>query len=149
MGERLRLFGRALQLRCPRCGGRRLFRSYFSVRPACPDCGFETERGDGYWLGSMTLNLVVAELLFYGGLVAAVFLTWPAVPWQAVWIGSVAGTILAPVLFYPFSKTLWFALDLAVQGVSPEEPGLPGERPPRSPRSSGAAAGRASAPGGR
>jgi hypothetical protein len=55
---------------------------------------------------------VVAELLFVAALVALTVLTWPEPPWRLIWIGSVVGMVLAPIVTYPFSKTLWLALDL-------------------------------------
>jgi hypothetical protein len=64
----------------------------------------------------MLCNLVVAELLFVAALVAWTVLTWPDPPWRLIWIGSVAGMVLAPIATYPFSKTLWLALDLLSEG---------------------------------
>ena len=32
-----------------------------------------------------------------------------------IWIVTVLATIAAAVLFYPFSKTLWLALDMALR----------------------------------
>ena len=56
--------GRALLLRCPRCGARGIWRSWFSMRHACPTCGQVFERGESsdFWIGAYLINLVVAEL---------------------------------------------------------------------------------------
>ena len=83
--------------------------------PSCPSCGLELDRGPGYFLGAMAFNLVAAELMFASALVALAVGTWPSPPWTAIWIGSVFGMVVAPILTYPFSKTLWLAFDLAAQ----------------------------------
>jgi uncharacterized protein (DUF983 family) len=117
----LTLLGRALLLRCPDCGHRRILDSWFRLKPHCPGCGLWLEREEGYFLGAILCNLVASELLFVAGLALVVLLSWPTPPWTALWVGSVAGMVLAPVIFYPFSKTLWLGLDLAFQRSRPEE----------------------------
>src|SRR5207249_1937986 len=58
------LFGRALRLHCPCCGGAPLFTSWFRMRPRCPGCGLRLEREAGYFTGAMAVNLITAELVF-------------------------------------------------------------------------------------
>ena len=115
------LFVRALQLRCPICGDRRLFAGWLSMRPRCLQCRLRTERPDGFFLGAMTFNLVVSELTFVAGLVLAIVLTWPATPWTAIWIGSVLGIVIAPFVFFPFTRALWLAFDLYFQPPTDED----------------------------
>lgn len=59
------MFGRALRRRCPRCGGRGIFRPYFNMKEHCPTCGLALDRGESedYWLGAYAINLVVWERL--------------------------------------------------------------------------------------
>lgn len=111
-----RLLGRALRLRCPRCGGAPVMQGWFRVRPYCMACRFRFDRGEpGYFQGAGCLNLVVAELLFAVGLVSAVAVTWPATPWTALTIVGALVVALMPILFFPWSRTLWIALDLALR----------------------------------
>ena len=122
-----RLLARAVLLRCPRCGGASVLRSWFDVRERCPVCGLYLERGEpGYYLGAVLFNLIAAELVFVLGLVAVVLLTWPHPPWDGIFWGGIAVMILLPVLFFPFSKTLWLAFDLifrrSVPGVTESRP---------------------------
>jgi len=121
----LRFVGRAMRRRCPNCGARHIFATYFRLRPHCPHCprcGSRLERGEGdYFIGAYTLNLVAAELVFALVFVGRVVATWPNPPWDFLEWGSVVGVILAPVLFYPFSKTLWLAADLASRPLTPED----------------------------
>lgn len=88
----------------------------------CPRCGLRFEREEGYWVGAMTMNIGVTELLFAVLLVVAITLTWPEIPvWPLVAVGVVINGLF-PVLFYPFSKTIWLAVDLAyLHPLRPEE----------------------------
>lgn len=111
-----RAMGRALLLRCPRCGGKKLFRRWLSMAERCPTCGLHFERLDGYWLGSMALNLVVTEALFVGALVALLVATWPDVPWTLVLVVLIATNLIAPLLFHPISRTIWMAAERSFSG---------------------------------
>jgi uncharacterized protein (DUF983 family) len=112
MGRALLLFARALSLRCPNCGERRLLRSWFRLEPTCPNCGLLVEREHGNFTGSMTINLVVTETAWVVFLVAMMLATWPNPPVALLQWGSIGLMIAVPILFFPFSKTLWLALDL-------------------------------------
>jgi len=84
-----------------------------SLKPACPTCGAHFEREDGYFLGAYALNLIVAEMIGLGGALYLLFATdlrHLPIGWQMVLAGLLAG--LLPILFFPFSRTLWIALDL-------------------------------------
>jgi uncharacterized protein (DUF983 family) len=109
--RRLRtVFGRALLLRCPYCGGRGIFKSWFDLKDTCPTCGTRFEREDGYFLGGYAINLIVAEFLAVGLVVLFWLLASPSV--LAL---QIVGVVLAgglPILFFPFSRTFWMALDL-------------------------------------
>ena len=92
------------------------------MRPRCASCGLRFERSDdGYFSGAMLCNLLIAELIFFVGFVAAILLTWPAVPWDALMYGGAVAMIALPVLLYPFSKALWLAVDVSVRPVLPSE----------------------------
>jgi hypothetical protein len=85
----------------------------------CPRCHLLLDRGESdYFLGGYTVNFVASELVAVVGAGAGVVLTWPDVPWRLLtWI-LVLLMILAPVMFYPFAKTLWLALDLAFRPLT-------------------------------
>src|SRR5262245_23421317 len=102
----LRMFGRALLLRCPRCGGRDLFTSWFRVKERCPSCGLPLERGEqhDYWIGGMMFNIALAEFLAVVVVGGAILLTWPDVPWRTVRIGSIALMLASPFALYPVSR---------------------------------------------
>lgn len=108
------LVTRALTLRCPRCGARGVMKHWFAMQHACARCGQTLERGESsdYWLGAYVINLVVAE----GSVVVVALVMWmvlgDGVSFNVLWAASMLLAVVMPVLFYPFSRTLWLALDL-------------------------------------
>lgn len=117
----VRALGRGMLQRCPRCGARGLFESFFRLRARCPGCGYGFEREEGYWLGSMivimALTLVVFGTVFVGGMV----LTWPDVPWDLLLVLGLVVNLLVPILAYPWSQTTWMGLDLTFHPLEASE----------------------------
>jgi uncharacterized protein (DUF983 family) len=106
-------FRRALARSCPYCGSGNIFSGYLSLREWCPRCGVRFEREDGYFLGAYALNLIGAEFI---GLGLALFLIFgtPLRDLDLLWQEIIAVTLAValPVVFFPFSRTLWMAMDL-------------------------------------
>ena len=106
--------GRALLLRCPRCGARGVWRSWFRMRESCARCGLMFERGESsdFWIGAYLINLVVAET----SAVVLVGIAWLTLgsrfSFNTLWAASIVMAIVMPMLFYPFSRELWLAFDL-------------------------------------
>lgn len=122
LGRVARLFGRALRLRCPECGKGAMFESWFRIRHQCPVCGLTLERGeDGYVVGAYMFNLIAAELVFAGVLVAVIVGTWPSPPWELLQYGGAAFMVAAPFLFYPFAKAIFLAFDLTFRPAGSED----------------------------
>lgn len=117
----VRALGRGMVQRCPRCGARGLFESFFRLRKRCPGCAYSFEREEGYWLGSMivimALTLVVFGVVVVGGMVA----TWPDVPWDLLLVAGVVVNVLVPVFAYPWSQTTWMGLDLTFHRLEAAE----------------------------
>ncbi len=102
-----------LTLRCPRCGSGHLFRRYFHLVDDCPRCGLHFEREAGYFAGALAINITCV-----GGLFAIVFIsllaaTIPEIPVVPILVIVVPIVVIGPVVWYPFSKTLWMAVDRA------------------------------------
>lgn len=114
-----RLVGRALLLRCPECGGRGIFTSWFRMRATCPACALPLDRGErGYQVGSYMLNIIAAELLFMVVFLGVLAATWPTPPWTLLQYGGGALMVVAPIMLYPFTKTVFLAVDLMVRPAS-------------------------------
>src|SRR5215472_6132792 len=107
------MLGRGALCRCPRCGSRGVFESWFHLRERCPGCGLRFEREEGFWLGGYVINFATGEagivvlLAVLIGLVvnghhvnAAVFLA----------VG-LALAIFGPMATFPPSRTVWSAVD--------------------------------------
>lgn len=127
----LRVLGRALLKRCPRCGGK--IPGWLRLAKACPRCGLKVERDNSSFLGSLAINYGIAGLAFIVVLIVGVASTAPDVPvgpllaWS---FGVIVGSIL---LFFPISKTLWAAFEYLGYRNEPDHPDLPGGAPPTQP----------------
>lgn len=120
MATTAQMLRRAARLRCPRCGGGGLFTRWFGMVPVCPTCRLDFEREEGYWTGAMMVNLAVTEGVFLVVFVGLVLATAPDVPWRTVLIVVVALNLALPLVFFPFSRTLWLAGDLALRRAMDE-----------------------------
>jgi hypothetical protein len=88
-------------------------RTWMAMREQCPHCGLALDRGESadFWLGAYAINLVIAE---GSAAVIGIIVLWAT--WPRSTLAMVIGAALAigmPFLFYPFSRTLWLAWDLA------------------------------------
>ena len=105
---------RAVTRRCPYCASPGIYDGYFALRERCPRCGVRFEREEGYFLGAYALNLIVAEFLGLGLAIILIFKT-DLRDLQLIWQELIAVTlaIAFPVAFFPYSRTVWIAMDLA------------------------------------
>ena len=106
---------RGLRLRCPQCGEGRMFKPWDMLK-RCSSCSLRFDRGEhDYFIGAYTINLIIAELAVAGGLVVGILVTWPNVPWNLLTWVLLPVAILLPLLTFPFSRSLWLAIDLIYQ----------------------------------
>ena len=111
----LRPIGRALVRRCPRCGGRGIFRNYLQLRDRCPSCEYEFAAEEGFFLGVWVLNFAVSEGLLFLTLVAYIFVMAASggdVPLLPVFAIGLTVALGAPLVFYPFAAATWAAIEL-------------------------------------
>jgi uncharacterized protein (DUF983 family) len=116
-----RMLGRGVRRRCPVCGGGKLFTRWMRMKERCPTCGFKYEREEGFFLGAMVINIAVTEAAMFVGVVLLVVLTLPHPPLALIILVGVLSSVVVPVVGYPFSKTLWSAIDLAMHPLDPDE----------------------------
>ena len=110
------LLRRGLRKKCPRCGSGHLFVGWFRMKERCPTCGYQFEREPGFFVGVFLINFAITEGFLF--VLLMVFILWknahPEAPVAApIGIGLVIG-VVAPILFYPFARTIWSAIDLAM-----------------------------------
>ena len=119
------MIGRGVLKRCPLCGTGRLFVRWFRMRERCPGCGHRFEREEGWFFGAYVVNLGVVEgLLLLLGVIPCIVL-FAADPDRSIWPFVVSGLVASvggPLLFYPFSRTIWAAIDLLMRPTDASEP---------------------------
>lgn len=116
-----RLLGRGLLKRCPVCGQGHLFRRWFRMLERCPRCGLRFERIEGHWSGDLGINTIVSFGALFVTLIVGFALTYPDVPGLALFLSAVGVAAIVPLLFFPFSKTIWLAIDLVMRPLEPDE----------------------------
>lgn len=112
---------RAIRLRCPVCGRGRLFRNWFLMHPTCSECGFRYERAPGYFLGSIYFNYGLTTLIVIAAYLALFFTE--ALPQQQTLILLLAFSVLFPIVFFRWARSLWMAFDHYVDPKPRDESG--------------------------
>jgi uncharacterized protein DUF983 len=90
----------------------------------CPQCGMRFERDEGFFLGAYVVNFGVTE-----GLVLVLLMSYVLVQANRasgvavlpVVLATVAAAVLMPLVFYPFSRTIWVAIELVMRPLEAEE----------------------------
>ncbi len=118
-----RLLWRGVRKRCPECGGGGIYATWFRMKERCPTCGLRFEREPGFFVGAYLINLALAFTLLF--LTSMVFVAWKAANPDAGVVAPIgAGIVIAlvaPPLFYPYSRTLWSAIDIGMTPLEPAE----------------------------
>jgi uncharacterized protein (DUF983 family) len=124
------LLTRGITKRCPLCGGGDLFTGWFTMRERCPRCDFPLDRVEGHWLGSLGVNTIVSFGALFATVVAGVVIFYPDIPVLGLMVAVVVVGLVVPLLFFPFSRTIWSAIDLAMRPVEPDDDVDPRWLPP-------------------
>lgn len=109
--------------KCPRCGGGKIYDGWFTMRDRCPTCGYLFEREPGFFVGAYLINFAIAEGILFVLIMG--YVLWKNANPQAgltIPIGVGASVaVLAPIAFYPFSRTVWSAIDLIMTPLEMDE----------------------------
>jgi uncharacterized protein (DUF983 family) len=120
--SRGQILWRGFTRRCARCGAGHLFTGYFHLKPDCPRCRLHFEREPGYFAGALAVNIIATGGVFAIVFIALVAVTVPNVPVLPLLAVLVPIAVIGPIVYYPFSKTVWIAIDRAVlQQLDPNE----------------------------
>ena len=117
-GEFLR---RGFRLKCPQCGSGHLFRRWLLMVDDCPRCDLHFERVEGQWIGAIAMNTILTLLVLLGLLVVGFAVSYPDSPPSGLLVACVLATALGPLVFHPFSRTIWLAIDLGMRPVTADE----------------------------
>lgn len=110
---------RGLTLRCPACGGGKLFAGMFRMNSGCTDCRFRFERPAGYFLGSTYINYGVTAFLTTASYVALYFgFGWAK---QTLLPGLLLFCAVFPLVFFRFARSLWLSFDCLFDRIGANE----------------------------
>jgi uncharacterized protein (DUF983 family) len=115
------MMARALLRRCPRCGGAGWFTGWFSKGERCRTCGYRYERQPGFLVGALTVNTIVTFGLIAVVVLVGTILSYPDLALVPIVVAAVAVAVIVPIVLYPFSYTIWAAVDLAMRPLEPAE----------------------------
>ena len=119
------MLARGLVKHCPLCGSGGLFSGWFRMRERCPGCNYRFEREEGFFLGAYVINLAITEgLLIVFAIIPAIVLFAADADRsiRPLIVSGLVAAVLGPVAFYPFSKTLWTAIELIFRPLEATEP---------------------------
>ncbi len=115
-----RMILRGLARRCPFCGHNKIFDSWFKLKDRCPSCGHRFNQEEGFYIGAYAINFSITEGLLLLCLIPYILISASnpdfelnVVPFAIV---AFVAAIVGPILFFPFSRSLWVALDLTLRG---------------------------------
>ncbi|HSV07930.1 MAG TPA: DUF983 domain-containing protein [Candidatus Binatus sp.] len=106
------VLGRALRLRCPRCGAASLYGGFFAMHERCAACGLRFEREPGYFVGAIYINYAATAAVALGSVFLLDVLVGLSLR-QQLTLGVGLG-VLVPVVFFRYARSLWLALDYLV-----------------------------------
>ncbi len=111
---------RALRLRCAWCGGRPAFlKGWFRRHERCRSCGISIARGEhGFELGAAAVNAMLSLGSLLVATTAAFIAAYPGVDISRLVIVSLGFGVIVPIVLYPFSYTVWFAITLLMEPPS-------------------------------
>ncbi len=78
----------------------------------CPACGYHFEREEGFFLGALVVNVVVTEFALILAMAIGFGVTLPNPPVVKLAVITGALGLFLPVVAYPFTKTVWTAVDM-------------------------------------
>jgi uncharacterized protein (DUF983 family) len=117
---------RAMALRCPVCGSGGLFGLrrgllHLGLPESCPRCALRFDREAGHWTGSWGLNVIVSFTALFVAMAVGLVLAWPDPPGWGLAVVVVGVAVVVPVVFAPWSATLWLVIDLVLRPLEPGE----------------------------
>lgn len=88
-------------------------RRWLGQYPRCRTCGIAWHREHGFELGPIALNVVFTFFTLAVSMVIGFVVTAPNFPALTLTLWCIATALIAPLLYQPFTYTLWLAFDLA------------------------------------
>jgi hypothetical protein len=83
----------------------------------CPRCALQFERDEGSRLGSAMVNYAVVGTMVVVSIVGSLIATAPNPPVLQLVLLAVPLLFGVAIVFFPFSKTIWAAIELVMRGA--------------------------------
>lgn len=90
-----------------------MFARWFKLNSHCPRCGIASERVAGHFVGAVGFNTIFSFGVLLIVLLVGTWLSYPDIAVVEMMVAGFTAAIVVPLLFWPFSQTLWMAFDLA------------------------------------
>jgi hypothetical protein len=87
----------------------------------CARCNLKFERVEGHLAGALGINTIASVVVVFLVGIGGFVLTFPELPLVPLVSTVTAVAALFPIIFYPFSKTIWTAIDLRMRPPAPGE----------------------------
>lgn len=120
-----RILRRGFTKHCPRCGSGHLFTGWFKIKEHCPRCGMKFEREAGAFTGIYLLNFGVVLFLLWALMMVYIaqlaMADGGSVNLVPIGIAAALVVVVFPIVFYPLATTIWIALHLGAEALSPAE----------------------------
>lgn len=71
--------------------------------------------------GEVGINTIVSFGTLMIVLFVLTFAFWPDPPIATLILASIGSALIGPFVYYPFSKTIWLAIDVMMRPVEPGE----------------------------
>ena len=84
-------------------------------------CANRLEREPGFFLGAYFLNICLTQTALALWIAGAFALLWPDPPLLLILVGAAVVAVVVPIVGYPFAKSTWAALHLALAPLDPDE----------------------------
>jgi uncharacterized protein (DUF983 family) len=110
------MLGRGARRRCPWCAGRGAwFTGWFRKEPHCRTCGLRWDRRqDGFELGALIIATMITGGAVMAWIIVGIVMTYPNIAVVPLVSGGMGVAFVVPLATYPFTHTVWSAVDLAV-----------------------------------
>jgi uncharacterized protein (DUF983 family) len=132
--SRREILTRGLRGCCPNCGAHSLFESgrWFAARAECGVCGTRLERGEGFFLGAVTVNYGVTVFGVLLPLLLGTWLGWW--PWSVALGAMALAAVVVPVVLYRLARSWWLMVYFWVLPHQLPANAQPGEADDEEPR---------------
>lgn len=111
----VKVFSRALKLRCPVCGQSSLIERPFHIRHHCPECQSLFKREEGFFVGAILANVITTEFIILVVCLFSLFVVGAS--YETVLIVLFIVAVTFPLLFFHHSWSLWLAFDYLIEGL--------------------------------